>query len=83
VLRRKQGSDWTPAPAGDGPVPTYREDPVPSSPSDKTVSTAADTAGDASPDGDLGMQPSQMAEGDESEATRDDVQGPDVEGDRS
>ena len=33
---------WTPAPAGDGPVPSYREDPVPSSPSTagKTVSDA-------------------------------------------
>ena len=30
-LRRKQDDDWTPAPASDGPVPSYREDPVPSS----------------------------------------------------
>jgi hypothetical protein len=53
VLRRRRGSDdlWTPAPTGDGPVPSYREDPVPSSPSDsgKTVSTAQTTAGDATP----------------------------------
>ncbi|MDP9430160.1 MAG: hypothetical protein M3Q47_15435, partial [Actinomycetota bacterium] len=53
VLRRRSGSDdlWTPAPTGDGPVPSYREDPVPSSPSnsDKTVSTAQTTPGDATP----------------------------------
>jgi hypothetical protein len=53
VLHRRRGSDdlWTPAPTGDGPVPSYREDPVPSSPSDsgKTVSTAQTTAGDATP----------------------------------
>ena len=53
VLRRRSGSDdlWTPAPTGDGPVPSYREDPVPSSPSNsgKTVSTAQTTAGDATP----------------------------------
>ena len=42
LLRRKKDADWTPAPAGDGPVPSYREDPVPSSPSEsgKTVSDA-------------------------------------------
>src|SRR4029450_8498022 len=28
VLRRKK-DDWTPAPAGNGPVASYREDPVP------------------------------------------------------
>jgi hypothetical protein len=68
LLRRKKSNDdlW-PAPTGDGPVPTYREDPVPSSPSSssdsgKTVSTAQTTAGDATPpDSDLGMQPQQMA----------------------
>jgi hypothetical protein len=52
VLRRRRQDDlWTPAPAGDGPVPSYREDPVPSSPSNsgKTVSTAQTTAGDATP----------------------------------
>ncbi|SHN66883.1 hypothetical protein SAMN05660350_01455 [Geodermatophilus obscurus] len=53
VLRRRSGSDdlWTPATTGDGPVPSYREDPVPSSPSNsgKTVSTAQTTAGDATP----------------------------------
>jgi hypothetical protein len=53
VLRRRRGSDdlWTPARTGDGPVPSYREDPVPSSPSNsgKTVSTAQTTAGDATP----------------------------------
>ena len=52
LLRRKKDDDWTPAPAGDGPVPSYREDPVPSSPSNpgKTVSTA-DTTGDSAPAG--------------------------------
>ena len=58
---------WTPAPAGDGPVPSYREDPVPSSPSDsgKTVSAVPDAAGDATPpDTDLGVQTAQLAEGD-------------------
>ncbi len=48
VLRRRSGSDdlWTPAPTGDGPVPSYREDPLPMS---KTVSSAQETAGDATP----------------------------------
>ena len=66
LLRRKKNDDWTPAPAGDGPVPSYREDPVPSSPSDsgKTVSAVPDAAGDATPpDTDLGMQTAQLAEG--------------------
>jgi hypothetical protein len=45
-------------------VPSYREDPVPSS-SDKSVSVAQTSAGDATPpDTDLGEQPQQMAEGD-------------------
>jgi hypothetical protein len=69
VLRRLRGSNdaWTPAPAGSGPVPSYREDPVPSSPSDsgKTVSTAQTMPGDGTPpDTDLGEQPQQMAYGD-------------------
>jgi hypothetical protein len=66
LLRRKKNDDWTPAPAGDGPVPSYREDPVPSSPSDssKTVSAVPDAPGDATPpDTDLGMQTAQLAEG--------------------
>ncbi|MCW2583101.1 MAG: hypothetical protein JWQ53_1891, partial [Klenkia sp.] len=35
AVRRSTSSKdpWTPAPTGDGPVPAYREDPVPSSPS--------------------------------------------------
>lgn len=53
VLRRRSGSDdlWTPATTGDGPVPSYREDPVPSSPSNsgKTVSSAQGTPGDGTP----------------------------------
>jgi hypothetical protein len=67
VLRRRKDDDlWTPAPAGDGPVPSYREDPVPSSPSNtgKTVSDATTAPGDSTPpETDLGMQPQQLAEG--------------------
>jgi cytoskeletal protein RodZ len=67
LLRRRSGNDdlW-PTPSGDGPVPSYREDPVPSSPSDsgKTASTATTSAGDATPpDTDLGTQPQQSATG--------------------
>ncbi|MGY1664021.1 hypothetical protein ACI78Q_22550 [Geodermatophilus sp. SYSU D00705] len=68
ALRRRKDDDlWTPAPTGDGPVPSYREDPVPSSPSNsgKTVSTAQDTPGDASPEeSDMGMRDAQLVEGD-------------------
>jgi hypothetical protein len=66
VLRRKK-DDWTPAPTGDGPVPSYREDPVPSSPSEsgKTVSTATEAPGDSSPgESDMGTRDAQLAEGD-------------------
>jgi hypothetical protein len=83
LLRGKKQDSWTPAPAGDGPVPSYREDPVPSAPSTGTVSDAEFAAGDSTPDdSDLGMQTSQMAEGDEAESVRDDVRGPGVEGDK-
>ncbi len=74
LLRRKKDADWTPAPAGDGPVPSYREDPVPSSPSEsgKTVSDAETAPGDATPpDTDLGDQTAQLAEGDEGAAAAD------------
>jgi hypothetical protein len=67
LLRRKKDDAWTPAPAGDGPVPSYREDPVPTSPSDsgKTVSTAMDTPSDSSPaESDLGMRDAQLVKGD-------------------
>jgi hypothetical protein len=70
LLRRKKTDAWTPAPAGEGPVPSYREDPVPSSPSsssdaDKTVSTAMDTPNDGSPpESDMGVRDAQLAEGD-------------------
>ncbi|RBY82551.1 hypothetical protein DQ238_04530 [Geodermatophilus sp. TF02-6] len=69
VLRRRRGTDdlWSPAVVGDGPVPSYREDPVPTPPNDsgKTVSTAQTTPGDATPpDTDLGEQPQQLAYGD-------------------
>jgi hypothetical protein len=70
ALRRRKADDlWNPAPSGDGPVPSYREDPVPSSPSNdgKTVSTAQTMPGDATPaDSTIGEQPQQMAYGDES-----------------
>jgi hypothetical protein len=65
-LRRSKGDDWTPAPTGDGPVPSYREDPVPSSDSTsgKTVSTA-DTAGDSAPaESDMGVRDAQLVDGD-------------------
>jgi hypothetical protein len=62
VLRRKK-DDWTPAPAGDGPVPSYREDPVTSN-SGKTVSDATTAPGDDTPpDTDLGTQTAQQALG--------------------
>jgi hypothetical protein len=86
LLRGKKEDTWTPAAAGDGPVPSYREDPVPSSPSSsgKTVSDAEFAAGDGTPaDSDLGEQTAQMAEGDEDESTRRDVQGPGIDGDRA
>jgi hypothetical protein len=65
LLRRKKDDAWTPAPAGDGPVPSYREDPVPtSSNSGKTVSTA-DTTGDSAPaESDLGVRDAQLVDGD-------------------
>ncbi len=65
-LRRRKTDDWTPAPAGDGPVPSYREDPVPSFPenSDKTVSTA-DQSGDSAPnESDMGVRDAQLVDGD-------------------
>jgi hypothetical protein len=67
LLRRKKDDTWTPAPAGDGPVPSYREDPVPSSPSTsgKSVSDAEHAPGDATPpDTDLGTQTAQEVKGD-------------------
>ncbi|MET0765083.1 MAG: hypothetical protein ABWY29_09460 [Blastococcus sp.] len=64
LLRRKK-EDWTPAPAGDGPVPSYREDPVPTE-SGKTVSDATTAPGDETPpDTDLGTQTAQQAVGGE------------------
>jgi hypothetical protein len=62
LRRRKHNDDLWPASTGDGPVPSYREDPVPSSPSDsgKTVSSAQTSPGDATPpDTDLGVQAAQ------------------------
>jgi hypothetical protein len=66
LLRRKKDDAWTPAPTGDGPVPSYREDPVPSSDSNsgKTVSTA-DTTGDSAPaESDMGTRDAQLVDGD-------------------
>jgi hypothetical protein len=86
LLRGRKQDTWTPAAEGDGPVPSYREDPTPSAPSTfgTTASDAEFAAGDSTPeDSDLGMQPSQMAEGDEDEAVRDDVRGPGIDGDKA
>jgi hypothetical protein len=61
LLRSRRKDDWTPAPAGDGPVPSYREDPVPSaSNGSKEVSDAEGAATDG-PDGDVGSLAPQMA----------------------
>ncbi|MGY1887183.1 hypothetical protein ACI799_17980 [Blastococcus sp. SYSU DS0753] len=66
LLRRKKADAWTPAPAGDGPVPSYREDPVPSSDSNsgKTVSTASQTSDSAPAESDMGVRDAQLVEGD-------------------
>jgi hypothetical protein len=82
LVRRKAPEDqWTPAPTGDGPVPSYREDPVPSSPSTpaggtetpeaqgKTVSTAMTTPSDSSPtDTNIGALAQQPAAGPEDQS---------------
>jgi hypothetical protein len=71
LLRRRKDDTWTPAPTGDGPVPSYREDPVPTSPSDsgKTVSTA-DTTGDSAPaESDMGVRDAQLVDGDGPDTT--------------
>jgi hypothetical protein len=62
LLRRRKDDAWTPAPAGDGPVPSYREDPTPSVPftSGQTVSDAETAPGD-DPDTDVGTLPPQHA----------------------
>ncbi|WP_116452425.1 hypothetical protein [Blastococcus litoris] len=66
LLRRKKDDTWTPAPAGDGPVPSYREDPVPSSDSTsgKTVSTASTTSDSAPAESDMGVRDAQLVDGD-------------------
>jgi hypothetical protein len=71
LLRRSKGDAWTPAPAGDGPVPSYREDPVFNSDSNagKTVSTA-DTTGDSAPaESDMGIRDAQFVDGDGPDTT--------------
>jgi hypothetical protein len=75
LLRRNKQEQWTPAPAGDGPVPSYREDPVPTpdSTSGKTVSTA-DTPGDsAPPEADMGVRDAQFVDGDGADSASEDV----------
>ncbi len=62
LLRRKKDDAWPPAPAGDGPVPSYREDPVPNS--GKTVSTASQTSDSTPAESDMGEHDAQMADGD-------------------
>jgi hypothetical protein len=74
-LRRKREDEWTPAPLGDGPVPSYREDPVPSSdiPSGKTVSTADTTGDSAPPESDMGVRDAQAADGDGADSAGEDI----------
>jgi hypothetical protein len=74
-LRRKQEDDWTPAPTGDGPVPSYREDPVPSSDSfsGKTVSTADTTSDSAPPESDMGVRDAQFVDGDGADSASEDI----------
>jgi hypothetical protein len=76
ALRQKKADDhWTPAPTGDGPVPSYREDPVPSAPS----SPAAPAGGTESPQSQSQPQPeggktvssAQAAPGDATPTTSD------------
>jgi hypothetical protein len=86
LLRRKKNADWTPAPAGDGPVPSYREDPMPSSTSGsgKAVSDAMTAPGDETPpDTDLGTQTAQQAVGREGVpgGTPDDASAPSADPD--
>jgi hypothetical protein len=75
LLRRKKADAWTPAPAGDGPVPSYREDPVPSSDntSGKTVSTADTTGDSAPPESDMGVRDAQFVEGDGADNASEDI----------
>ncbi|MGY2084423.1 hypothetical protein [Blastococcus sp. SYSU DS0539] len=75
LLRRKKNDAWTPAPSGDGPVPSYREDPVPSSDSTsgKTVSTADTTGDSAPPESDMGVRDAQFADGDGPDSAGEDI----------
>ncbi|MCZ2857167.1 hypothetical protein [Blastococcus sp. VKM Ac-2987] len=75
LLRRKKNDAWTPAPAGDGPVPSYREDPVPSSDSTsgKTVSTADTTGDSAPPESDMGVRDAQFVDGDGADSASEDI----------
>jgi hypothetical protein len=85
LVRRKAPEDqWTPAPTGDGPVPSYREDPVPSSPSTpaggtetpeaqgKTVSTAQLAPSDSGPaEGGIGALEAEPAAGRDEPSNQD------------
>ncbi|SEP17331.1 hypothetical protein [Trujillonella endophytica] len=76
VRRRGEADSWTPAPTGDGPVPSYREDPVPSSPSSSefgtTVSSATWEAGDSAPaESDMGLRDAQNVAGDGADGETD------------
>ncbi len=78
-LRRRKEDPWTPAPTGDGPVPSYREDPVPSSPSSdqsgKTVSDAMFVSGDSAPaESDMGIRDAQNVAGDDDAGATDPTQ---------
>ena len=79
LMRRRRDDPWTPAPAGDGPVPSYREDPVPSSPSNdqsgKTVSDAMFVSGDSAPaESDMGIRDAQNVAGDDNAGATDPTQ---------
>lgn len=66
LLRRRKDDPWTAASADEGPVPSYREDPVPTSDntSGKTVSTASQTTDSAPAESDMGVRDAELAHGD-------------------
>jgi hypothetical protein len=76
VVRRSTSSNdpWTPAPTGDGPVPAYREDPVPSSPSSNAPSTSDENPADTGvteTDGGTAVSTAEDAAGDATPANTD------------
>ena len=63
----QEGRRLDPAPAGDGPVPSYREDPVPSSPTAPPArpSPRPRRASDSAPaESDMGVRDAQLVDGD-------------------